>query len=94
MGQSILCNLERQRVVDEPFPYAFLPDALEPAYYAELAEAFPSLERIAGRGTLPSNRAFRMPAGEVLAVSAIPAIWREDSCARDALGAGGPGART
>ena len=77
MAQSILCGLERRRIVDEPFPYLFVADALEPAYYAELADAFPSLERIAGGGPLPSNQVFRIPACEVLADPALPAIWRD-----------------
>jgi len=77
MVHSILRNLERQRIVDEPYPHAVVPDALDPAYYAELAGAFPSLERIAGREPLPSNRVFRIPACEVQADSAIPAIWRD-----------------
>jgi hypothetical protein len=77
MHHSILSGLQSDRIVHEPYPYVIVPDALEAAYYAELARSFPSLERIAGRGPFPSNRVFRMPACDVLPDLAIPAIWRD-----------------
>ena len=77
MAQSILSRLKPDRIALQPFPHIFAADALEPAYYAELAEAFPSLERIAGPGLLGSNQVFRLPACGVLADPAIPAIWRD-----------------
>jgi hypothetical protein len=77
MAQSILSGLRSDRIAFEPYPHVLVPDALEPAYYAELAEAYPSMERIAGPGPLASNEVFRLPACEVLADPAIPAIWRD-----------------
>lgn len=74
--QSILSRLSRERIAFEPYPHVWTGEALEPACYAELAAAFPSLERVAGPGRLASNRAYRVPACEVFADPAIPAIWR------------------
>ena len=73
---SILVRLSRERITFEPYPHAWTPEALEPAYYAELEASFPSLERIAGPGPLANNRPFRLPACEVFEDPAIPEIWR------------------
>jgi hypothetical protein len=75
--QSILAGLGPERIVAEGFPHIFVPNALEASFYAELAAAFPSMERIAGPGPLPSNQVFRTPACDVLADPAIPRIWRD-----------------
>lgn len=77
MAESILSRLKPDGIALQPFPHVFAKDALEPAYYAELAEAFPSMERIAGTGPLGDNRVFRLPACEMLADLAIPEIWRD-----------------
>lgn len=74
---SILERLDPTQIVYRPFPYIRMRNALDPAYYAELAEAFPSLDRTAGARPLPSNQVFRLPACDVLADAATPAIWRE-----------------
>jgi len=73
---SILSRLSRERITFEPYPHAWTSEALEPAYYAELEAAFPSLERIAGAGPLPNNRPYRLPACEVFEDRAVPAVWR------------------
>ena len=75
--QSILADLKPENIIYAPYPYIAIPDALEPAYYQELAAAFPNLERIAGQKPLANNKVYRLPACEVLADPAIPAIWRE-----------------
>jgi hypothetical protein len=77
MTQSILSGLKPENIVYEPYPYIYVPNALDPACYKELADAFPPMERIAGQGSLPNNEVFRLPAGDVLADPAIPAIWRD-----------------
>lgn len=74
---SILARLDPAQIVYQPFPYVRVSNALDFAYYDELAAAFPSLDRIAGGGPLPSNQVFRSPACDVLADPATPAIWRE-----------------
>ena len=74
---SILARLDPAQIVYRPFPYIRVRNALDPAYYGELAAAFPNLDRIAGAGPLPSNQVFRSPACDVLADPATPAIWRE-----------------
>jgi hypothetical protein len=74
---SILERVDPAKIVYEPFPYVWVRNALDPSYYAELAAAFPSLERIAGGGPLPNNQVFRSPACDVLADAATPAIWRQ-----------------
>ena len=75
--QSIFCRLRPEQIVYKPFPHVWLRDALDPAYYDELANAFPALERIAGVGPLPNNEVFRAPACDVLSDPAAPAVWRE-----------------
>jgi hypothetical protein len=79
MVQSILSRLEPARIALEPFPYVHAPEALDPAYYNELAEAFPSMERIAGSTQLASNRAYRMLASRALGDPGTPAIRRGNS---------------
>jgi hypothetical protein len=76
MVENILSRLEPAQVVQEPFPYVHAPEALDPAYYDELAEAFPSMERIAGSAQLANNRAYRLPASMALGDPRMPAIWR------------------
>jgi hypothetical protein len=75
--QSVFCRLRPEQIVYEPFPHVWVQDALDPAYYEELANAFPTAERIAGPGPLPNNQVFRTPACDVLNDPATPAIWRE-----------------
>ena len=75
--QSIFCRLRPEQIVYKPFPHVWVRDALDPAYYDELANAFPALERIAGVGPLPNNEVFRAPACDVLSDPATPAVWRE-----------------
>lgn len=77
MMPSILERLDPTQIVYRPFPYIRMRNALDPAYYRELAAAFPSLDRIAGAGPLPNNQVFRSPACDVLAEKATPAIWKE-----------------
>ena len=77
MVHSILERLDPNQIVYEPFPYIRMRNALDPAYYAELAEAFPSLNSIAGAAPLPNNQVFRSPACDVLADAATPAVWRD-----------------
>jgi hypothetical protein len=74
---SILSRSAHSQVVNEPFPYLHVCDALDPAYYGELAASFPSASRIAGAKPLPNNEVFRLPGGDVLADRNIPAIWRD-----------------
>ena len=75
--RSILEKLDPAQIVYEPFPHIWIREALDPAYYAELAESFPSVERIAGNGALPNNQVFRLQASDVLADAAMPAICRD-----------------
>ena len=102
MSPSVLSRLRPDQIAFEPFPHLHSPQALEPAYYAELAGAYPSMQRIVGPGPLAShqvsgplgsNRVFRMPACEVVGNRAIPAIWRDffayhcsDAFLREAIG--------
>lgn len=77
MAQSILANLDPARIDLEPFPHVWRRGALDPSHYAELADAFPSLERIAGCPPLPNNQVYRIPSCDVLADAAMPGIWRD-----------------
>src|SRR5262249_13774181 len=86
MSQSILSRLRPDQIAFEPFPHLHSQEALEPAYYSELASAYPSMQRIVGpgplssnqvSGPLASNQVFRMPACEVVGNRAIPTVWRD-----------------
>ncbi|MGF1640386.1 MAG: hypothetical protein ACFCUO_05505 [Rhodospirillales bacterium] len=77
MVQSVLARLDPSQIVFDPQPYVFTTEALDPAYFAELAAAFPSLEKVAGPGPYPNNKAYLMQAREALDDPQIPAVWRE-----------------
>jgi hypothetical protein len=75
--QSVFCRLRPEQIIYEPFPHVWVRDALDPAYYEELANAFPTLEHVAGSGPLANNQVFRTPACDVLNDPATPVIWRD-----------------
>lgn len=77
MTTSILARLNPAHIVYDPFPHLHAPDALDADYYAELAAAFPNIERIAGTGALGNNQAYLLSTRSVLADPSIPTIWRE-----------------
>jgi hypothetical protein len=77
MTQSILSRIPQDRIVYDPFPYVHSEEALEPAYYAELAAAFPSMSQLVGERPAGNNRAFWLSAFEVVDNPAIPQVWRD-----------------
>lgn len=74
---ELLSGVAPDRVETSPFAHLVLQPALVPSDYAALAESFPKLERIAGTGPYPSNKAVRLNASEVLMDAATPPIWRD-----------------
>ena len=77
MMQSILAGLSSEQIVYQPYPYVYVPEALDAAYYAELANAYPGMERIAGKGPWANNSAYLLGTRRVLADPALPAVWRD-----------------
>lgn len=77
MTLSILGRLQPQQIVLDPFPHVWIPDALPPEDYQALANGFPDIAKVAGKGPLPNNQVFRLPACDVLADPATPAIWQD-----------------
>jgi|APTNR8051073442_1049403.scaffolds.fasta_scaffold00732_18 hypothetical protein len=77
MTTSILSRITPDMITLVPFPHIHVTECLDPALYAELAAAYPSMERIAGDGPYPNNVARRLPARDVMADTDLPAIWRD-----------------
>jgi hypothetical protein len=77
MVQSILARLDPSQIVYNPMPYVCTTEALDRDYYAELAATFPSLDKVAGPGPYPNNRAYLMQAREALDDPQIPQIWQD-----------------
>ena len=48
MNLSVLARLDPSQIAYDPYPYLHVENALDPALYAELADSFPSVHRIAG----------------------------------------------
>ncbi|MFO1059498.1 MAG: hypothetical protein U1E53_21330 [Dongiaceae bacterium] len=73
---SILARQDPSRIVYEPFPYLHSEEALEPALYQELADAYPSLAQLVGDKAAENNRLFNVSAHKVVDDPAYPEIWR------------------
>lgn len=74
---SILSRLASASIELDPFPHLHVQDALDAALYAELADSYPSLERIARGRPLGNNRAYFLSAHELRDDRTMPAIWRD-----------------
>jgi hypothetical protein len=74
---SILEGVRPEDVRLQPFPHVILRPALPEAYYRRLAASYPSLESVAGPGELPSNKAYRLSAADVVDNPSIDPLWRE-----------------
>ena len=74
---SILTGINISDIQAEPYPYIHIPDALDADYYQELADAYPSLEQVAGKSNVGNNIAHLLSARNVIDNTSIPAIWRE-----------------
>ena len=77
MTISILSRIEPDQIKDDPFPHVHVTQALDPAFFEELAGSYPAMQTIAGDGPLPNNRAFLKSAHSVIEDPTIPAQWRE-----------------
>ena len=60
-----------------PFPHLVSRPALSDADYRALADAFPSLQKLAGPPPYPNNIPVRIGAVTMLEAPSFPAIWRE-----------------
>jgi hypothetical protein len=73
----VLGRASRSRIVDDPFPYLVVHEALEPDVYRRLSDEFPAAEIILDGREPVSNRNFRYPASAVLDDARIGPLWRE-----------------
>ena len=74
---SIVERISPSAVRDEPFPHVVVENALPADYYAELEAGYPSLDYVAGPGSLENNTLYLKSAAEVLEDQRVPAVWRE-----------------
>lgn len=77
MTQSVLSRLTPADIVYDPFPHVVVENALDPDWYAALAESYPSLEKVVGSRELKNNKAYLLNAVEVLPDEAIAPVWRD-----------------
>lgn len=79
---SVPSVLDRVMPMDirlDPFPHIVIPDALDPDFYAALAESFPGFARIGWDDPIrrvPSNRRFLRGAESILEAADMPACWK------------------
>lgn len=73
----LLAEVPAEQVSSNPFAHVLVRPAIPADAFAELARTFPTLDRIAGPGPYPSNKAVRLNATQVLADSSIPGLWRD-----------------
>lgn len=76
MSLSILQNVTRADIRRDPFPHVVMPQALDPALYAALADQFPATARIAGERPT-RNRKFGLNGLDLLAQAGLSPLWRE-----------------
>jgi hypothetical protein len=76
MVKSVLAGVDRARIVYEPYPHVVVPEALDPALYAELEASFPSFEQVVGARTVEDNQVYLRNAIDVLDAPDVPEIWR------------------
>jgi hypothetical protein len=74
--KSVFGSVDRGQIVYEPYPHVVVPEALDPALYAELAAAFPSFEQVVGARTVGNNKVYLRNAIDVIDHPEIPVIWR------------------
>lgn len=77
--RSLLTGLTAADIRHEPFAHVVVPDALDPAFYAELSAGFPSVDRIVAATItrrMPSNRRYALPAHMVLESDDLPDCWK------------------
>ncbi|WP_022728619.1 2OG-Fe(II) oxygenase [Fodinicurvata sediminis] len=77
MAESILKNLDPGQIRQAPFPHLVAENVLDRDYYAELDAAFPSLQAIAGEGTLANNTLYSRSARDLLGDEDTPPLWRD-----------------
>jgi hypothetical protein len=77
MTESILARLDPSQITYDPYPFVHATEALAPEHYRELAEAFPSMDRVVAGRPLANNHAYLINAPEVMSDAAMPQVWRD-----------------
>ncbi|PWC88086.1 hypothetical protein TSH100_08335 [Azospirillum sp. TSH100] len=75
----MLARAGRADIRLDPFPHIVIPDVLEAAGYAQLAESYPGFGRIGWDDParrIPSNQRFMLGADMIMADSGMPDCWR------------------
>lgn len=76
---SVLDRVTPADIRLDPFAHIVIPDALDPDFYAALADGFPGFARIGWDDPLrrvPSDRRFLMGAESILEAADMPACWK------------------
>lgn len=74
--RSLLDGVTASDIRRDPFTHIVIPDAMDPADYADLSASFPGFTRMAWQGAAPSNRRFLLNATTVLDASDMPDCWK------------------
>lgn len=79
MGESssILARATPADIRLDPFPHIVIRDALPAALYGTLAECYPDITEVAGKGPLKNNTLYLKSALEVIDNPVFPQVWRE-----------------
>ncbi|MDJ0942197.1 MAG: hypothetical protein QNJ30_01940 [Kiloniellales bacterium] len=77
MAQSILARLDPSQISHQPYPHLHSTECLDPAHFAELSAAYPTLEKVLAGRPLKNNYAYLMQARSVFEDPEMPAIWRD-----------------
>ena len=73
MTISVLGKARKEDIKEDPFPYLVIENALDDAYYAELAASYPADEVIAGTTEMDNNTRYQLSAKDS---NILPEDWQ------------------
>ena len=73
MTISVLGKARKKDIKEDPFPYLVIENALDDAYYAELAASYPADEVIAGTTEMDNNTRYQLSAKDS---NILPEVWQ------------------
>lgn len=77
--RTLLTGVSAADIRRDPFPHIIIQNALDPAFYAALADSFPPFSRIAWDGPpsrIPNNRRVALMAQTILDAPDLPSCWK------------------
>ena len=74
---SVLSKVNNAKIVNKPYPYLIIDNALPSNYYNKLNDSFPDYLNIINIKEYKQNFAYRYSASQSLSDNSIPDIWKD-----------------